>query len=391
LPNPGSVDTLKWNYFNLKPLDTASIIVYGSLKPPPLASIGDTTISTAIITSDKTDLAPFDNVAKLVQVLRGSYDPNDKTESHGGSILKSVVANGEYLQYLIRFQNTGTDTAFNVYIRDTLDSKLDWSSFRMIETSHSYQLNITGGSKCLWTFSNIELVDSFKNEPLSHGYISFIIKPKPTVQIGDVIRNTASIYFDYNLPVVTNTETTTIVNEALPVRLLAFIAKREGRKNLLQWNTSNEVDVDRFEIERSTDGREFSHIGKVKAGASKYDFIDHSPVNSHNYYRLKMLDKDGRFVYSPVRMINNAGSFYVNIYPNPAKDKLQLQIESEKKAELNVQVVTISGKVISSRQIVAQQGTSVQAIPVHHLQAGSYFLRVTGSGKEQVVVKLEKL
>src|SRR6185436_13012980 len=108
------------------------------------------------------------------------------------------------------FQNTGNDTAFNISVHDTLDSKLDWASIEMVTASHPYRLSITNGNQMNWKFDNILLVDSIHNEPKSHGYIVYRIKPKPTVQINDVIANSASIYFDFNSPVQTNTQLTTI-------------------------------------------------------------------------------------------------------------------------------------------------------------------------------------
>ena len=251
---------LTWSISNLKPLGKVSIRLYFFLKPPPVANIGDTLVTTASITSNMPDLNPSDNSAYLLQFVKASFDPNDKTENHGGKITNTQVANGEYMQYTIRFQNTGNDTAFNVYIHDTLDSKLNWNTLQIITASHNYQMNLSDG-KCLFKFPGINLVDSIHNEPGSHGYIVYRVKPLPTVQIGDVIKNTAAIYFDYNLPIYTKTEITTVVAETFPLKLLNFTAKKQDKANLLNWTTTNEVNVDHFEIERSGNGKEFADIG----------------------------------------------------------------------------------------------------------------------------------
>ena len=118
--------------------------------------------------------------------------------------------------------------------------------------------------KCVWSFNNIYLPDSNVNLAASNGYFTYRIKPKANVQIGDVIKNTAAIYFDYNLPIFTNTEKTTVVAEAFPLKLLSFTAKKQGKANLLNWTTTNEVNVDRFEVERSPNGREFERMQNVK-------------------------------------------------------------------------------------------------------------------------------
>lgn len=413
-------DTLKWNYSNLKPLDTVNIILYCSVQPPPSVNIGDTLHLQSTIYPLASDQTIKDNFSVLNQIVRNSFDPNDKTENHGGKITNTQVANGEYMQYTIRFQNTGNDTAFNVYIHDTLDSKLNWNTLQIITASHNYQMNLSDG-KCLFKFPGINLVDSIHNEPGSHGYIVYRIKPLPTVQIGDVIKNTAAIYFDYNLPIYTNTEMTTVVAETLPLKLLTFTARRsssslslgEGRGEvLLNWTTANETNVDHFIVERSANGspdshREFNDIGKIKAGGNNYTYTDNNPTTQQTtpnskpqtiYYRLKMLDKDGQFTYSPIRMINNSGTFSINIYPNPAKDNLQIQIESDRNTALQLQVLSMDGKIILSNSVSVKEGSILRSINIGTLAKGSYFLKVVSllnnpiaEMKAEQVIKFEKL
>ena len=117
------------------------------------------------------------------------------------------VQEGQWLDYVIRFQNTGTDTAFNVVITDQLAANLDASSFQMLEASHPARIK-RDDRALTFEFLNIQLPDSNVNEPLSHGYIKFRVKPLPTLGDGDMVNNRANIYFDYNAPVVTNTAVT---------------------------------------------------------------------------------------------------------------------------------------------------------------------------------------
>ena len=395
--NSISGDTLTWTFSNLYPMQTGSFTVYFDAQAPPVLNIGDYVRNKASI-SALNDLNPTDNNSSLFQRVRGAYDPNDKTEVHGGEIALSKATAGEYLTYTIRFQNTGNDTALNVYIRDTMDSKLNWNTMQIIAASHNYQMTMND-DRCLFIFPNINLVDSIHNEPLSHGYLTYVVKAKPNVQVGNVIKNTAAIYFDYNLPVITNTETTTVVADAQPLKLLAFTAKKDGKTNLLNWTSANEVNVDRFEVERSgnpnsavgTSTRDFGMIGKVKAGLSNYSFTDNNPLKATNYYRLKMIDKDGQFTYSPVRMLNNSGTFAVSIYPNPAKDNLQIQIDSDKKTAMKLQVLSMDGKVILSSNTTATAGSVLRSINIGSLPKGSYFLKATIADKDEQVVKFEKL
>ena len=183
----------------------------------------------------------------------------------------------------------------------------------------------------------------------------------------------------------------TLDSTTFPLHLLTFTAKRANTANLLNWTTAQEVNTDRFEIERSSNGREFSKIGTVKAGNTSYSFADNNPVNGANYYRLKMADKDGAFTYSPIRQLNNKPStFNIALYPNPAKDKLQLQVENDKQTTLHVQVVTQDGKVVLSKQVAVPQGASSQSINISQLAAGHYFLKVLPGDKEPVVIAFEK-
>lgn len=212
-------DSLLWMYAGLKPFDSYSIDVEVKLATPPTLNNGDTLRYKAFINSTTgsaaaVDLTPLDDTVHLDQVVVGSYDPNDKQENVAGKIPLAKIVSGEDIQYVVRFQNTGTDTAFTVRITDTLDAKLNWNSLQMNSASHPYKMTVVDGNKISWTFPNIDLPDSNVNEPLSHGYIAFRIKAKSNLTAGEYFQNKASIYFDYNLPVVTN-KTTTVVSSAI--------------------------------------------------------------------------------------------------------------------------------------------------------------------------------
>jgi hypothetical protein len=255
--NTTSGDTLRWFISSINPLDSGSLTVNVTNHTPPALTINDTLVLKASIAPVLGDENPADNTAPLRQLVTGSYDPNDKTEMHSGYVTPDEIATKHFLTYLIRFQNTGTDTAINIHVRDTLDSRLDWSTFEMITASHPHTISITDHNKLNWSFNNIFLPDSNINEPKSHGYIAFRIKPKSDWQIGDSIKNKASIYFDFNLPVITNTSHTVLkvmmvtpVNDInrLPFKVSIFpnpanstaVIKMEGRINgNLSWRLVN--------------------------------------------------------------------------------------------------------------------------------------------------------
>lgn len=137
--------------------------------------------------------------------VTGSYDPNDKQGYPLGLTEEHLVGqNGEF-EYLIRFQNTGNDTALQVVIRDTLSSFLYLAGLRPGASSHAYDYEIYGHGILQFTFRDIMLPDSNVNEPGSHGFISFRVPQKSDLAPGTVIANRAGIYFDYNDPIITNT------------------------------------------------------------------------------------------------------------------------------------------------------------------------------------------
>ena len=223
-----SGDTLVWNLNTIQPKTGASITITSTLAAPPIANANDSLFISAIISHDKVDVNPKDDTVRLKQRVTGAIDPNDKTETHGGVISPAQVAAGEYLNYTIRFQNTGNDTAFTVVIRDTLDTKFDFSTLQVISASHDYQLSITDSNKLAWQFDNILLADSNVNEPASHGYIAFRIKPKATTVLGDIFENSSAIYFDFNPPVYTN-KTTTVVKNLPPAPVKPLIDLKGGK------------------------------------------------------------------------------------------------------------------------------------------------------------------
>jgi uncharacterized repeat protein (TIGR01451 family) len=197
-------DTIKWEFTNFAPFETREFTFKLLLDVPPVLENGDTLHMQGIINPVVGDSTIVDNKSELNQLVTGSFDPNDKMETHGPGFPSQLLAKGERLKYVIRFQNTGTDTAFRVLIRDTLDNKLDWESLQMISASHDYRLTIRNGNLLEWKFDPIILPDSNHNEAASHGYIAYSIKPKPDLGAGDTIANRAGIYFDFNLPVLTN-------------------------------------------------------------------------------------------------------------------------------------------------------------------------------------------
>lgn len=148
------------------------------------------------------DCDSTNNQDTLMMILGNSYDPNDKTV-YSPEIIDPGVQ--DLLEYRIRFQNTGTAPAQDIYIIDTLSPLLDLSTFELLDASHNIQVIDLGGGVMKFNFPGIWLPDSTTNEPDSHGELRYRIKENVGNGIGTTITNTAYIYFDWNPAIITNT------------------------------------------------------------------------------------------------------------------------------------------------------------------------------------------
>lgn len=135
----------------------------------------------------------------------GAFDPNDKQAFPKGVGADKITKANTALEYMIRFQNTGTDTAFNVRIEDQLSELLDISTVKPGASSHPYSFSIKGERLMEFRFDNILLPDSTTNLEASNGFVKFSVEQVADNPIGSLIENTAGIYFDFNDPVITNT------------------------------------------------------------------------------------------------------------------------------------------------------------------------------------------
>lgn len=176
---------------------------------------GEQHLFTSTIASiNGTDCYEGNNSGGLMQIVGNSYDPNDKTvfkksfsEFFGNGFQESTIAFGldDELEYTIRFQNTGTAPAQNIYIIDTLDTELDWSTFQLLNTTHELNVVNLGNGILRFEFNNIWLPDSSVSQELSQGHLTFRIRETLGNDIYSEITNTAYIFFDWNPAIITNT------------------------------------------------------------------------------------------------------------------------------------------------------------------------------------------
>jgi hypothetical protein len=180
---------------------------YGLTKPS-VAIEGCGTDTTGSYSTSYVTIFPNDDGNPTAdtdcRMNQGSFDPNRKDGFPTGYGENKYILPTTEIEYMIQFQNTGTDTAFSVILRDTLDKWLDVSTVRAGAASHDFKLEMLGSNVLKFIFNPIALPDSSKNEPKSHGFASFRIKPKANVPLQTLIQNRVAIYFDFNSPVLTN-------------------------------------------------------------------------------------------------------------------------------------------------------------------------------------------
>ena len=185
------------------------------------------------------DADPVDDI--YCGIVTGSYDPNDKRGFPLGVTNQHHIQPNQQLQYIVRFQNTGTDTAFTVVIRDTLDTDLNIFTVNSGVSSHNYTFRKYGPRVLEWTFDDIMLPDSTTDEPGSNGFITFTVDQVPDLPNGTVINNQADIYFDFNAPIITN-ETDHLINDNVEGDAIGdFVVQTASECSSYTWSTNGQT------------------------------------------------------------------------------------------------------------------------------------------------------
>lgn len=270
-------ERLYFDFLDLMPFETREIDltmrINGPMDTPPV-NIGDFVGYKASILPVEDDETPHDNVFELKQKVMGSFDPNDKTCLQGTSVLPETV--GEFVHYLIRFENTGNYAAQNIVVKDSIDPlKFDLSSLIPLYGSHEFYTRRKDGI-VEFIFENINLpFDDDNND----GYVLFKIRTNDDLHLGDSFSNGAAIYFDYNYPVITNNFITTIEEQLRTGDIEfdnEFVLYPNPSKNILNIKNKGTATVTSTEI--------YNTLGQVViAILSTVDRIDTSLLNSGNY------------------------------------------------------------------------------------------------------------
>ncbi|WP_020571322.1 DUF7619 domain-containing protein [Neolewinella persica] len=272
------------------------------------------------------------------QPLSCAIDPNDKqvTPSRADTTNSNYTQNDETLTYTIRFQNTGTDTAFNVRLEDQLSNQLDHLTFKPIAASHDYRASMDEKGLVKVFFDNIMLPDSNTNQTLSNGYFTFDVNARPGLEDFTTINNTVGIFFDFNQPVITNTVTSTIVE---------FIDEDEDGFPFYEECDDKNPDIRPDAVEIRGNG--------IDENCDGSDF--------------------------PVSSINQL-SGQLSVFPNPAHQQLSLTFSDNR--ELVAQLYDLLGR--EHTKIVFRNSASLS---LGKLPAGTYLLKVSDTQKGETTVQ----
>jgi uncharacterized repeat protein (TIGR01451 family) len=278
--------TLQLAFDKLKPFESRAYDVQFIVETIPTVSLMDV-LEFALLIDVGVDDHPYDNEFEFSHEIIGSYDPNDIHVAQGSRIL--LDQKGDYLHYRIRFQNTGTASAINVRVENTLDEDLDWNTFELLSTSHPVVTDIMDGNQVFFHFDDIYLPDSLTSPIESQGYINYRVKPIGAADIGYEFENIAEIYFDFNPAIITNMVTTTIVHSTKTIDAVTLAdllypnptsGLIQGRKGLsaevliytldgqFKWSGDSDAQMDISQLPSGTylvnlkfaDGRELSQL-----------------------------------------------------------------------------------------------------------------------------------
>ncbi|NQY29750.1 MAG: T9SS type A sorting domain-containing protein [Flavobacteriaceae bacterium] len=290
--NTQATGDLTWNYTNLQPFETRTIEFTMNINTPTDVNFpvngGDVLDLTATVNPVSGDETPEDNVFEFHQTVVNSYDPNDKTCLEGKTISPSEV--GEYVHYMIRFENTGSASAVNIVVKDVIDvAKYDFSTLIPLHGSSSYVTRIRDTNTVEFIFENINLpFDDANND----GYVAFKIKTQPTLVLNDTFENNAEIYFDYNAPIITDKAITTVAVLGLadyaldnsiglfpnPAKDIVYIQGKHNLKEITVFDVNgrvlNSISVVGTQLEKELDVTKLTQgIYFVRVVSSKGQFV----------------------------------------------------------------------------------------------------------------------
>lgn len=371
-PKPDSIvgSTLYWGYKNLFPTKFHRIRAY--LEIPGVDTTGRKLVSIGDLKSlDKNGSEIFSTSYKLEQIIRCSFDPNDKLVTPVGEGEDGRIDKDQLLTYKVRFQNTGNDTAYKVVIKDQLDPNLNRSTMKMIASSHPYEMSINKGGETVFTFDSIMLPDSHVNEPASHGFVEYEIELIKNLAPNTRIGAPARIYFDYNPPIYTNTVINTIrcytapkPSISLKSRFLEVDSIGDTSNYTYQW----------FYEGDTLEGATKAHLEPDKSG----DYV----VQLTDFFVCSQTSEP--YTHLATDLERTQGTIGVRIYPNPSTNETHLAFANT--APRNVEISSLLGTVVYSTSTDGE----LLSLNMSSWSPGVYLVKVEEGSKKEILRLVKK-
>ncbi len=335
-----------------------------------------------------------------------SYDPNIKEVSP-----QHIEQAGDWLTYTIHFQNTGTAPAFNIRVKDTLSSLLDWASFQLLDYSHEVFTQIFQNGIVHFNFLNIMLPDSMSNPEGSKGYVQFKIKTQSNLLPPINIPNTAAIYFDFNEPIITNTvntlycvpETVSVSFTLCPGDTLTIYGNNYSAsgtyQSIIQYPNQCDTivnisiamplfDLSVQQTQGTLTANQFADSyqwincenGQAIAGADEISF---TPTQNGTYAAMITIGNCTEQSECKTVLPDNIDELHTSnftLYPNPAQEVVHINTSC---TNCTLSVVDIQGRVITTQQLTNSNTTLSTAT----FAPGIYFIEL----QNERVVERKKL
>ncbi len=178
----------------------------------------------------------------------------------------------------------------------------------------------------------------------------------------------------------------------LPVTLINFSGNKEGENDFLHWDVADEINFKHYELEISEDGNSFLKlvivpINSTTTASKKYSFTNKNVLSPTNYYRLKMVDNDGRFTYSNIIKLTASAGYKntLEVKPIPASSDLTITVKALETYKSTIEIINIKGQIVFKKGIQIYKGFNIASIDVGNLPRGSYLLRIGELSKKIVL------
>ncbi|MBV6655966.1 MAG: VCBS repeat-containing protein, partial [Mameliella sp.] len=373
-PSPAQVsgDTLFWDFTTLQPGESRSVAL--TMVIAGVEFLGTTIeLPLGIVPYDVSGEALPAETFDFASVINCAYDPNDKqvypARGQQPPFTENYTLFDEPLLYTIRFQNTGTDTAFNVVLRDQLSSHLDWETFVPGSSSHPYEATLYEDGRVEFYFRDILLPDSTTNEPKSHGFVQFEIEALPGLDEQTIIENTAGIYFDFNPPIITNTVENTMVSELpdfTPAAAFAF--------------ESSELQVVFTDVSSNDPTSWLWDLGDGNTSTAQHPEHLYATSGTYTVCLTAANDWGAHTTCEEITLISTSSidlsfSKAIFVHPNPASEQVWIRSVSASVPQ-RLQLYNSTGQLIQTLTLNGK----VMSVDVSGLATGQYWLR-TESGE----------